>query len=251
MMTITITPPGGTGPISAKAEAALDEALDVVGKYAMERISFHAGTKLHTSHLDYQHGLQDARSYIKTPGMLTITLVGKLPNMLEKGFTAFDIKVGLLGSSKVKTGKNGSRYIDVPFRWGKPGTTTMQAMSKSTSSAIDAQLRAAATSTAGVAGRVRTKARTPGAMHLVGGGQGRIRNRAGVQDQMTRITAPYQKTVQSQYRTFRRVSLASRAKSWIHPGHIGINAFAAAKQDIQRDIPRIVHDFLKRAGVSV
>lgn len=45
----------------------------------------------------------------------------KLIKMLEEGASPFDIKEGLLNSSKVKVGKNGKKYITVPFRWGTPG----------------------------------------------------------------------------------------------------------------------------------
>lgn len=42
--------------------------------------------------------------------------ISKLGLMLEQGASAFDIKEGLLNSPKAKTGKDGNRYITVPFR---------------------------------------------------------------------------------------------------------------------------------------
>lgn len=39
---------------------------------------------------------------------------------VEKGYPAFDIKKGLLASSKAKTSKKGHRYITVPFRHNVP-----------------------------------------------------------------------------------------------------------------------------------
>jgi hypothetical protein len=50
----------------------------------------------------------------------TLVLMGKLPNMLENGISAFDMKEGLLRSSKVKIGKDGNKYITIPFRWANP-----------------------------------------------------------------------------------------------------------------------------------
>lgn len=44
----------------------------------------------------------------------------KLVAMIEEGASAFDIKQGLLASSKVKIGRKGGKYITVPFRWGTP-----------------------------------------------------------------------------------------------------------------------------------
>jgi hypothetical protein len=49
-----------------------------------------------------------------------VSLVGKLANQVESGTSAFDIKTGLLNSSKVKISKDGSKYIDVPFTQGTP-----------------------------------------------------------------------------------------------------------------------------------
>lgn len=49
-----------------------------------------------------------------------VILNGSLPNMLESGASAFDIKVGLLSSSKVKFDAEGKPYITVPFRFSTP-----------------------------------------------------------------------------------------------------------------------------------
>lgn len=50
----------------------------------------------------------------------TITLTGKLNNMLENGVSAFDMKTGFLKSSKVQYTKTGKRYITIPFRFATP-----------------------------------------------------------------------------------------------------------------------------------
>lgn len=74
---------------------------------------------------------QTKQRYVKNirvidSGRLTGTVMldyskDKLIKMLEEGASPFDIKQGLMNSSKVKVGKNGKRYITVPFRWGTPG----------------------------------------------------------------------------------------------------------------------------------
>jgi hypothetical protein len=43
-----------------------------------------------------------------------------LANALEEGASGFDMKAGLLNSSKVKYTKNGSPYITIPFRFATP-----------------------------------------------------------------------------------------------------------------------------------
>lgn len=45
----------------------------------------------------------------------------KLIQMLEEGSGPFDMKPYFLGSPKAKIGKNGGRYLTIPFRWGTPG----------------------------------------------------------------------------------------------------------------------------------
>lgn len=44
-----------------------------------------------------------------------------LIKMIEEGASPFDIKLGMLNSSKVKMTKDGRRYLTVPFRWSTPG----------------------------------------------------------------------------------------------------------------------------------
>jgi hypothetical protein len=51
-----------------------------------------------------------------------VVLTGVLPNMLEEGVDAFDIKEGLLAGPNVKTGKDGGRYNTVPYKQGTPGS---------------------------------------------------------------------------------------------------------------------------------
>lgn len=51
----------------------------------------------------------------------TITLTGKLPNMLEQGASAFDMKEGFSRSQKVKKKKGGGWYLTIPFRYAGAG----------------------------------------------------------------------------------------------------------------------------------
>ena len=50
-----------------------------------------------------------------------IVLRGVLPNMIEQGASAFDMKVGFLASSKAKQKKDGTgMYLTIPFRHATP-----------------------------------------------------------------------------------------------------------------------------------
>ncbi len=44
-----------------------------------------------------------------------------LVRMVEEGMSPFDMKKGFMSSKKIKVGKNGKRYLTIPFRLGTPG----------------------------------------------------------------------------------------------------------------------------------
>lgn len=50
-----------------------------------------------------------------------VMLTGWLPNAIEQGQDAFDMKQGLLNGPNAKVSKNGVRYNIIPFSWGAPG----------------------------------------------------------------------------------------------------------------------------------
>jgi hypothetical protein len=52
----------------------------------------------------------------------------KLVRMVEEGASAFDMKPDFLNSSKVKTGKNGNRYLTIPFRLSNPNAVADSSM---------------------------------------------------------------------------------------------------------------------------
>lgn len=56
------------------------------------------------------------------PERATIGLVGSFPNMLEQGTGPWDLRLTVLRSAKAKIGRNGTRYMAIPFRHGTPGT---------------------------------------------------------------------------------------------------------------------------------
>jgi len=133
---------------------------------------------------------------------------------LEEGYPSFDIKAGMLASGSVKTAKDGALYIDVPFSHaGKDVPRGIKgaldrAAAGSKSDGIQARLEA---------GRVHPDVHTSG---MVKTGEG--------------------------YRTFRRISIFSPSKSWIHPGFAGIHAAQMLVHDLTENVMRIVRDFLKK-----
>jgi hypothetical protein len=56
------------------------------------------------------------------PGHVSVILIGSFPNMLEQGAPSWDMRSMLRTSAKAKMGRNGYRYMVIPFRHQTPGT---------------------------------------------------------------------------------------------------------------------------------
>lgn len=138
-----------------------------------------------------------------------VVLTGKLPNMLESGFPAFDEKVGFSKSSKRHTTKNGGWYLTIPLRHSTPNSFMY---GPPMSSQIYSQAKALAN----------------GQRLKIQGGQktswkGYV-HKNNIYDGLTRIVKSYSNSnkKQSQYFTFRRVSNNSDPNSWWHRGFRGV-----------------------------
>ncbi len=100
-----------------------DEMVDTIVKGVATRFyetwSVIAGRELHSSRRQYITALQ-----LMDEGKMkaAIVLHGKLPNMIESGASAFDMKDGFEKSSKKKHTKNGGWYLTIPFRLAAPGS---------------------------------------------------------------------------------------------------------------------------------
>ena len=136
-----------------------------------------------------------------------VRLNGKFPNMLEQGFSAFDMKEGFSKSSKVKIKKSGGWYLTIPIRHSTPNSYLFgKPMSKDVY---------------GVAKQLghQQSAKFKGAGDKSWNG---YQHKSNMYDGLTRIIKSYQGSKQSQYMTFRRVSDKSDPASWSHPGFSGV-----------------------------
>jgi len=77
-----------------------------------------AGKNLRSTKAQYQRGLVIVDEGRFKGGVM---LTGTLPNMVESGASAFDMKNGFSKSSKVKRTKDGEWYLTIPFRLASPG----------------------------------------------------------------------------------------------------------------------------------
>ena len=136
----------------------------------------------------------------------TLSLKGKLPNMIEDGFPSFDQKIGFSNSNKAIKKTNGGWYLTIPLRHGTPKSYFFS--STMTNSIY----------------REASKLANNQSLHYPGIGDtswnGYVRKHNKF-DGLTRIVKSYNNTTQSQYYTFRRVSNNSDPKSWMHPGYSG------------------------------
>lgn len=136
-----------------------------------------------------------------------VQLNGKLPNMIEQGTSPFDMKIGFSKSDRKIQKKNGGWYLTIPIRHSTPGSFMYgKPMPKDVYKAAKKL-------------KHKESLSYPGDGDVSWNGYQRKHQ---TYDGLTRIVKSYQKTTQSQYMTFRRVSDKSDPKSFWHPGFSGI-----------------------------
>lgn len=186
-------------------QASITTTLAVI----KDRWQSEAQQKLHSTLPLYLMGL-DFNSVVYPYGgdafSGAVELHGKFPNMLEKGFPAFDMKQGFGKSQRATHTKSGGWYLTIPIRHSTPGAFMY---GKPMPPNIYAQ----------------AKKLSNGKSLSVPGGAAKswtgYQHKANIHDGLTRIVKSYGRAKQSQYMTFRRVSNNSDPQSWMHPGYIG------------------------------
>lgn len=164
-----------------------------------------------------------------------IVLTGVLPNMIEQGASAFDIKEGFKKSPKVhhtitkygKKGKvispGGAWYLTIPFRIGVPGTLGQAGFSGAMPTEVYDVMRKR---TSGL-GLNKAEIPSPYDLPLTRAAIPATPNnpyyaaythKNSIYEGMTKRTAQYDKTAQNTYGTFRRAGENSDPLSWIHKG---------------------------------
>jgi hypothetical protein len=163
-----------------------------------------------------------------------IVLTGNLPNMLESGAPAFDMKSGFMKSPKVKKSKNGW-YMTIPFRWGAPGSLAEnEAFSNKMPKEIHDIVKGLTSGLTVFGGRGRSGQGIPFGMlpskHQSSGMRGAFTNmqtrksfgvyvhKNPIHQGIQKKTQMYQNAMQNTFVSFRRVSDKSDSTSWIHRG---------------------------------
>ena len=163
-----------------------------------------------------------------------ITLMGKLPNMIELGAQPFDIKEGFKRSSKVKHKKDGGWYLTIPFRWATPGSLgedsafsgVMPQDIYQLAKKLKPKRSAPGGSSSGESlsagmlppSRQKLGVRKAASNALTGQNFPEYQHKSPLMAGMQRNEKTYSAATQGSYQTMRRVSDKSDPNSWIHTG---------------------------------
>jgi hypothetical protein len=183
-----------------------------------------------------------------------VVLKGVLPNMVESGITAFDMKDGFLKSGKVKNSKNGGRYITIPFRLGAPSSL---GESSAFSDVMPAPVYQAAKVLPPKTGLSQTNVPAPfnelktrAAINTTSKAFEAYKHKSSIYAGMQKSTKAYESASQGTYVVFRRVSENSDGNAFIHPGIEAHNLAekAIAVTNIPLLVDKTTDDYLKQLG---
>lgn len=199
--------------------AALESAIFSLAQASRNKWIELAGEQLKSSRAEYVRGLQETRSFKQTGKMsYEISLIGQLANMMELGFSSYDMKPGLLAGPSAKVSATGKRYATVPFTH-YPGANTPDRSNRVPNYKADLAKIMKAYNMAGVfksksgrplTGKVATAKNTSAIVNKM-----KPHHTAPIFEGMTKTQKG---SSHSTYTTFRRVSQSSLPESWIHPG---------------------------------
>lgn len=188
--------------IEAKASGAVIKASLAV-KQEWER---QAGESLKSTANSYIGGINVSFSKRGGQYSATLSLSGKIPVSLEKGYPSYDMKPAFAHSTSAKKSKDGGWYATIPFRHTTPNATNVEgknmprpvyrkAVQLPQWGRLDAKNSPTSTSSTG------------------------YQHKNNIYHGMQKSPMGQR----SQYNTFRTVSSKSPSDAFIHPGFEGVN----------------------------
>jgi len=239
----------GKGELPHTRDAVRSATIDLVQRTWIEYasgawVSYSGGIfRVKSVTGEYVRSIQDGLRFLDdlTGEVFTTSPHAKI---IEDGIEPFDMKAGLLASPKAKVGKDGKKYITVPYRHGTPGSVTMQAMPKSVYnlannlgfSRRNGMIKAFFTGrrytwngklTESTHGQRSHSGDHPGVGYTWKTGQYSGMVRMGKQGH-------------TQYLTFRRVSENSDPRSWKHPGVMPRPIREAVIENTREDVLQLI-----------
>ena len=237
---------GRDGAVDRAQQVRLQQIARDLTEEARNELIRLATDRLHTSAAEYIAAIQVDYSKIGSsvggPSIMgSITLVGQLANMIERGWAGGDMKPALLAGRNSRSTSYGGRMNVVPFRhmnpratgrYGQPmGSQFRQALGVPAARGIGSAVYKAAQKLAPAfvddVGYHAPERLPPGFAPLL-----KPHHKTDIFSGMIREEAGYGKARQSKYMTFRAVSSRSDPASWIHPGIQPANLFGEVEKYI-------------------
>lgn len=231
------------------ASADVDRVLAGIGAASRQRWIKLAQSELRSTARDYVQGIQE----VEIKGRVaSISLVGVLPNMIERGWPKTDLRTTLLNSPKAKTAKDGSRYMAIPFRHGTPGSgganvgrpmpDSIYGYAKKLAPTLSRPTMGGGMKAVLYGGRLEPRANMKAEARAVLTTKAKPWHSMSIYRGMIRQQKTYAKASQSSYTTFRMISTNVRngKAHWIHPG---IQARRLAEK-VQADIGKMLGEFV-------
>lgn len=226
-----------------------------------------AQQKLNTTARDYVQGISQPEE--ESPGVMVITLKGRVPNMVEQGWPSTDLRETVIPNARTrKVSKEGHAFVHVPFRHGTPGSS-----GKNTGRPMPAEIHRVAKHLAphrsehgmgsfkGPESQHRASVLRPGMSHVVLkkvsaeaqkilGTKARPWHSSSIYSGMVRQEKTYSKATQSQYRTWRTITTNPDAQTddrkWMHPGIQARHLIREVQAGLAESLSRILPSLTRR-----
>lgn len=203
-----------------------------------------AQERLKSARSEYINGLQDDESFQQTgESSYEISLVGKMPNMFESGFSSYDMKPGMLGGKNAKTTKTGKRYATVPFRHYK-NAKAAERISKVPNYKQDLKRvlkhSGLGQTKKGLVGKVGVA--NTGSLGIA---KLKAHHKTDIYQGITQYQKNYGKKTESTLTSFRRVSEKSDPASWLHPGYSGAHLMPEVGAFVEEQIGILIDTVLR------
>lgn len=223
-----------------------------------------AHNSLGSTRNQYIRGIQEPKI---SNNRSVIILIGGLPNMIESGAPAFDLKQGFRKSLKKKIKVGGGWYLTIPFRWSSSDALG-ENEAFSNKMPVEVYKEASSLKASLLTGENKVKYSKGLNVKNLSNNFQSIKTRAEIKDSegnivygaykhkssiyqgITKFQNTYEKATQNTYFSFRRVSDNSDPLSWIHPGFVAKNLAekAISKLDIDNVINNSANIFVESLG---
>ena len=203
--------------------AALSRAAPKIAIAVRKELVAASKDKLGPQSKVYERGLKDAFTITSTG--VSMSIKDPLLKAVEQGAAGWDIKQALLKHGK--TGKGGSRYVDVPMLHSQVPTRVVKA------------IKASGRNSAVTPGKAFTK------RVQLGGGKSRrvkVAHGQGIRDGMF--------AQGTRFLTIRRISSNSPASSWLHRGFKGLKLVEKLEPKLKKVAARAIVSELKAVGIK-